>query len=916
MRTIGVRLRMETGAYVADTKAATDATAKLRGSISDTATKSKADWDAIANGAAIAGAALVGIAGAAVHAAMQFDKQMSEVGAVANATADEMAQLRQAALDAGAATVFSATEAAQAQAELAKAGLTTADILSGALDGALALASAGTLDLATAAEISANAMNTFGLEGKDVTHIADVLAAASNKSAAGVQDLGQGLQQVGLIANQVGFSLEETVGVLAAFADRGLKGSDGATSLKTALMRLASPTDKAAAMLEELGVSLYDANGQMIGAADIAGQLQAGLQDLAPAGRNAAMQIIFGSDAIRAANILYAEGQQGIQGYIDAVNDQGAASEVAAKKLDNLAGDVEALTGSLETLAIGGGSGASSGLRFLVQGATDLVNSLSALPGPVQSGIIVITGLSGVALLAGAAMIKLRKTTSELMENLAASGPAGSKFATGISRVAVFAGKATAALTALQLASSAFGDAPLNARVESMSDSLSEFGATGTKAGEAARVLGKDFEHLAYDLGTLDSGFWADMGNGIAGTVEGLTGLGNVFDESLVHAKERLDAIDAGLANLVNTGRPAQAAMAFQRLADAAKAQGVSVEDLTRALPGYASAMDQAAKKTDEQGKAAGDAVGPTQELAGAMGDAAMEADALTTEWEQLNGATLSADQAMLEAKKTVDAVGDAFAANGDKIKGNSKAALENRIALATAGQAASNAAQQYLDMTGDVEGAVDIMEDQKQAAIDAAVANGGNRKSVEKLADALFDLPKAVKTRVEVAGAAAGKQMVDALKRSIDNIYSKTVHINAVVSTTGKIAIPNALGGVYEPAAVGKLRQADVFTPASPGRYMIAEPTTGGEAFVPKRGNYGRSMSILSAAAGWYNADVVPRGGWYGAGGGGMAGGQVQVVLPPGGTPFERALVEVLRGLSWSVGGGSAQKSYGRGGR
>ena len=75
------------------------------------------------------------------------------------------------------------------------------------------------------------------------------------------------LEPLGLIAAQVGFSLEETVGLLAALGDRGLRGSDGATSLKTALLRLAAPLPEAAKLLGDLGISLYDANGQMVDAA-------------------------------------------------------------------------------------------------------------------------------------------------------------------------------------------------------------------------------------------------------------------------------------------------------------------------------------------------------------------------------------------------------------------------------------------------------------------------------------------------------------------------------------------------------------------------------------------------------------------------------------------------------------------------
>ncbi len=319
----------------------------------DEATKSTNDLrDKVADAMLVIGGGLTAAMIGVVSAAAKFDKAMSEVGAVADANAGQMDALRKAALDAGAATVYSASEAAQAEAELAKAGVKTSDILGGALTGSLSLAAAGTVELATAAEIAASAMNTFNLKGSDVGHIADVLAAGANKSAAGVEDLGQGLQQVGLVAAQADFSLEETVGLLAAFADRGLKGSDGATSLKTAIQRLVAPVGEAQTLMGELGISVYDANGKVRGAAELAGQLQAALGKLSDEQRNVAMTTIFGSDAIRAANVLYGLGEKGVQEYVDAVNDQGAASDVANKKLDNLAGTLENLKGSLEVLHI------------------------------------------------------------------------------------------------------------------------------------------------------------------------------------------------------------------------------------------------------------------------------------------------------------------------------------------------------------------------------------------------------------------------------------------------------------------------------------------------------------------------------------------------------------------------------------
>jgi hypothetical protein len=109
---------------------------------------------------------------------------------------------------------------------------------------ALALAASGQLDLAESATVAAQTMNTFGLAGKDVTHIADVLSASANKSAADVHGLGMSLRMGGLLAKQTGLSLEDTVGTLSAFADHALIGSDAGTSLKTMLQRLVPQSER------------------------------------------------------------------------------------------------------------------------------------------------------------------------------------------------------------------------------------------------------------------------------------------------------------------------------------------------------------------------------------------------------------------------------------------------------------------------------------------------------------------------------------------------------------------------------------------------------------------------------------------------------------------------------------------------
>ena len=70
-------------------------------------------------------------------------------------------------------------------------------VLGGAADAAVALAAAGGVDLATAAEIAANSMNTFNLAAGDLPRIADLVAGAANASAIDVNDFGFSLARPG-----------------------------------------------------------------------------------------------------------------------------------------------------------------------------------------------------------------------------------------------------------------------------------------------------------------------------------------------------------------------------------------------------------------------------------------------------------------------------------------------------------------------------------------------------------------------------------------------------------------------------------------------------------------------------------------------------------------------------------------------
>ncbi|EAD1067830.1 phage tail tape measure protein, partial [Listeria monocytogenes] len=198
--------------------------------------------------------------GFATKKAADFEQQMSNTLSVMSP--GEVNQykdaLRELAIQQGADTKYSALEAAQAQEELLKAGLSVKDVINGGLSGALSLATAGELDLASAAEIAATVLNAFKDDNLSVADAANILAGAANASATGVEEMKLSLQQVSAVASGVGLSFDDTSTMLAVFAQNGLKGSDAGTSLKTMLQRL-HPTTKAAwEQFDALGLSIVD----------------------------------------------------------------------------------------------------------------------------------------------------------------------------------------------------------------------------------------------------------------------------------------------------------------------------------------------------------------------------------------------------------------------------------------------------------------------------------------------------------------------------------------------------------------------------------------------------------------------------------------------------------------------------------
>ncbi|AGL13884.1 phage tail tape measure protein [Actinoplanes sp. N902-109] len=617
LRTIGIKLTADISQYTANMRRAEQTTQGFHSKLSQAASSGK--LDAIADRAGVMGLAVGGGFAMAVKSAADFDKQMSSVRAATHASAGDMDQLRQAAIKAGADTQYSATEAGKGIEELSKAGVATSDILGGGLNGALSLAAAGELDVGEAAETAASAMTQFKLKGNQVPHVADLLAAAAGKAQGSVHDMGAALNQTGLVAAQTGLTIEETTGGLAAFASAGLTGSDAGTSFKQMLLMLQAPSDKTKGLMDELGISLYDQSGKFIGLTKFAGQLQEKLRDLTPEARAAAMAQIFGADATRAASILYENGAKGIQEWIDKTNDAGYASETAAMKTDNLAGDIERLKGSLDTLLIQSGSGASGGLRVITQTLNTMVDQFGKLPPGISQTITVLGGLTAAVLLGGAAWVKARSAIGTTIAELNAVGPAGARAATALRASAKGATIAAVAFIGLEAVGAVFDKLGASAvNVDKLTDSLQNYASTGKLSGEVVDRFGagfKDFGKAADAADAANHGFWGGFNDALS-SIPGINSAIDSVNESIYgmsfnQAKEDMDGLDQSFTQFIGTQKDAKVAgdLWNQMLSNSS----LSTEQLAALLPNAWKALQELQKNAHA-------GAGAQKDLAGATG--------------------------------------------------------------------------------------------------------------------------------------------------------------------------------------------------------------------------------------------------------------------------------------------------------
>lgn len=346
-------------------------------------------------------APVVGLGTAAVATAANFESSMSQVQATMGITKDAMSMvngesvntmdtLSALAKQMGSETAFSASECAEALNYLALAGYDTQEMCD-TLPTVLNLAAAGGIDLASASDMVTDAMSALGMGTDEATTMVDQMAKTSSTTNTSVAQLGDAILTIGATAKSVKGGTAELNTALGILANNGIKGAEGGTHLRNVILSLQNPTDKAAACMEQLGVDVYDSEGNMRSLNDVLGDLNTSMDGMTSAEKSNIIATIFNKTDLAAVNALLANTGESWDTLQQSITESGgAAQQMADTQLDNLQGQLTILKSALEGLAISIGELLMPVIKNIVAGIQSFVDWLNSLDEGTKQTIVTI----------------------------------------------------------------------------------------------------------------------------------------------------------------------------------------------------------------------------------------------------------------------------------------------------------------------------------------------------------------------------------------------------------------------------------------------------------------------------------------------------------------------------------------------
>jgi TP901 family phage tail tape measure protein len=339
-------------------------------------------------------APLAAIGGIATKINMDFDDSMRKVMATTNSTMEEFNKLKITAQQMGAQTRYSASESAEAMNYMALAGWKTEQIISG-IPAVLNLAAASGENLARVSDIVTDGLTAFGKSADYSNRFTDILAATAANANTNIAMLGDGFKYVAPLAGSLGFAVEDTALALGLMANAGIKGSQGGTALRSLLTRLVKPTAESARAMNDLGISVSNADGTMKPLSDIMTELRGKLAQLPPAQQAMYSGMLAGQEALSGLLAIVNTSEEDFTKLGTSLENSGGTAQRMAEQMEGgLGGAMRSLASITESLMIQIGEILTPAMSAIVSVAQSVVTWFTSLSTTTKTVMVVIGALA------------------------------------------------------------------------------------------------------------------------------------------------------------------------------------------------------------------------------------------------------------------------------------------------------------------------------------------------------------------------------------------------------------------------------------------------------------------------------------------------------------------------------------------
>lgn len=731
-----------------------------------------------------------------------YEQSMARVSSYSGIAGKDLEQLGERGREAAEKLGFSGEQTGNAMADLALSGIDTADAMMNVLVPALKLAGATGGTTTQTSETLTAALKVFRFETSEATNVANLFAGAIASSPLNMDRLADSMKYAGPAASAFGMSLKQTVDVIAAFHQVGLRGEQAGTSFRMALMKL---SEAAASGAGQVGAAMQGWKSSTEGLVGAVKRLEdAGvpasniiLELGARAGPGMAALLKLGSTAMDDLSAKVTKNSEVSKMYDTQMNTLAghfklfkASVEEAAQKLfillgpafEKILGMAKSLLGSIVKLA--------ESFSFVGKAAGELLPVLVGAGGLLWAfgkilAICPLLGGSLTGLFAGAAA-SMAPTAAALTSMGTKTIPLVAAASLGLSKHTTTLMNGYQALNPALYKSVHSYDlmhgAVTRHNAVTFQAATATNGFLGTLTKLQAGVLMAAAAFAGWKLGQ-----WIGQMNVGGKTIEGWTqhliqlamGLGDVDaqNQSVIDSVKRV--VEQQKIAAQETERLAKAeAQAFAAREAAFKAQGRAEDKAREAMMAKIKADSEAAKASEILATTVLDVAFAMEYMESATGATSESQAALLAASAGLSEAEknlMSAIEAKTKAQKDEQAA-------LDKVNEAQRAAIDAKRLLAKANQDAADAVDQY--GVGETEAA--------EATSRATEANSANEIAVTNLRNAVADLNTAQNAVAESsdAVAAAQKGVADAVRTSAVATDESIAGFNSMRVLTKEYAI------------------------------------------------------------------------------------------------------------------------------